>query len=199
MKKGMLLALSLTLSRVILGPLFVILTVYQKKLQISDVNLFLFMISILIYSELSDIFDGIVARKTNQVTDLGKILDPMADSVFRLSVFFSFTLSVVKLPIILVLLLFYRDTLVAAIRNLCAINGYALAARKSGKLKAIIQAITSFIIVICFGFYSYGRMDLELMQMIAKWSLGLCAAYALASGVEYYIANKKYIKKSVKI
>ena len=38
-------------------------------------------------SELSDAFDGYVARRMHQVTDLGKILDPMADSIYRISVF----------------------------------------------------------------------------------------------------------------
>lgn len=199
MKKGMKSALVLTLSRVILGPLFVLLNLYQSKLNITDQKLFWIMLMLLIYSELSDIFDGIIARKTNQVSDLGKLLDPMADSIFRLSVFFAFTQTKIGLSLILVLLLFYRDTLVSAIRNLCALNGYALAARTSGKIKAIVQAITSFIIVIAFGLFSYQKLSLETLQNFANYSLAVCAAYALASGVEYALANKKYVKLSLKV
>lgn len=199
MHRGMKVALALTISRVFLGPLFVSLNLYQKSLGLSDGYLFWLMLLILIYSELSDIFDGIIARKTNQVTDLGKLLDPMADSIFRLSVFFTFTLSVVQLPLLWVLMLFYRDSLVAAVRNLCAINGYALAARKSGKLKAIIQAITSFVIVICYGLYAYGHMSLSALSWNASIAIALCAIYALGSGIEYVLANLNYIKKSLKV
>jgi CDP-diacylglycerol---glycerol-3-phosphate 3-phosphatidyltransferase len=199
MRKGMFFALVLTLSRVLLGPAFVILNLYKGSFGFNNISLFWIMLGLLIYSELSDIFDGIIARRTNQVSDLGKLLDPMADSVFRLSVFFTFTQTEVALPLILVLLLFYRDTLVSAIRNLCALNGYALAARKSGKLKAIIQAITSFIIVIFYGLNSYGKVGLEVLQGVSKYSLALCALYALGSGFEYFLANKKYIKLSLKV
>lgn len=198
MQRGMKSALALTISRVFLGPLFVVINIYQPRLGLSDKSLFWIMLSILIYSELSDIFDGVIARKTNQVSDLGKLLDPMADSIFRLSVFFTFTHTLVSLPLLWVLTLFYRDALVAAVRNLCAIHGYALAARKSGKLKAIIQAITSFVIVFAFGFYSYQKIELQSLQKIGVISIALCALYALGSGLEYIMANKRYIKKSIK-
>lgn len=187
-------ALTLTLSRVFLGPLFVAVNLFQDKLGLSDINLFWLMIAILIYSELSDILDGVIARRSNQVTDLGKLLDPMADSMFRLSVFFTFTKTVIALPLLWVLALFYRDSLVGAVRNLCALNGHALAARKSGKLKAIIQGITSFVIVIVFGLYSYHKLHLEALQKISHYSIAVCALYALASGFEYIMANRKYLK-----
>lgn len=194
MSRGMKAALSLTLSRVFLGPLFVAVNLFQSRLSLSDISLFWIMLSILVYSELSDIFDGIIARKSNQVTDLGKLLDPMADSMFRLSVFFTFTQTAIHLPLLWVLLLFYRDSLVGAVRNLCALNGHALAARKSGKLKAIIQGVTSFVIVIVFGLYSYNKINLDSLQSISNYSIAVCALYALGSGIEYIFANKKFIK-----
>lgn len=194
MSRGLLSALTLTLSRVFLGPLFVAINLFQKRLELTNSTLFWIMLSILVYSELSDIFDGVVARRSNQVTDMGKLLDPMADSMFRLSVFFTFTQTVIELPLLWVLLLFYRDSLVGAVRNLCALNGHALGARKSGKLKAIIQGVTSFVIVIVFGLYSYGKVHLEMLQTIAQYSIALCALYALGSGVEYIMANRKFLQ-----
>lgn len=194
MSKGLKSALALTLSRVFLGPLFVAINLFQKKWEISNTAVFWMMLIILIYSELSDIFDGLIARYSNQVTDLGKLLDPMADSMFRLSVFFTFTQTVVQLPLLWVLLLFYRDSLVGAVRNLCALNGYALAARKSGKLKAIIQGVASFVIVIAYGFYSYHKIDLVFLQTVGHYCIAVCALYALGSGVEYILAHKKYLK-----
>lgn len=194
MSRGLISALTLTLSRVFLGPLFVAINLFQKRLGLSNTALFWLMLAILIYSELSDIFDGVVARRSNQVTDLGKLLDPMADSMFRLSVFFTFTQTIVELPLLWVLLLFYRDSLVGAVRNLCALNGHALGARKSGKLKAIIQGVTSFVIVIVFGLYTYGKLNLQSVQTISQYSIAICSIYALGSGVEYIMANRKFLQ-----
>lgn len=199
MRFGMGAALFLTLSRVFLGPAFVIIYLFQSSLELSDRGLFWAMLGILIFSELSDIFDGIVARWTHQVSDLGKLLDPMADSMFRLSVFFTFTHGVIALPLLWVLLLFYRDCVVAAVRNLCAINGYALGARTSGKIKAIIQAISAFIMVIGYGLYVYQQTSLQFLQTLSVWTIGICALYALLSGFEYVIANKRFIKLSLKV
>ncbi len=57
-------------------------------------------------SEFTDFIDGYLARKHLQVTDFGKIVDPMADSIFRLSVFLTFTLPPVNLPIWIIFLIF---------------------------------------------------------------------------------------------
>jgi len=199
MLSGMRSALILTMSRVFLGPIFVVLNLFQKEMGVSNIFLFWILLGILIFSELSDVFDGVIARRTNQVTDLGKLLDPMADSIFRMSVFFSFTQGVMALPLLWVLLLFYRDCLVGAIRNLCAVKGFALAARASGKIKAIVQAVSSFLIVVAFGYYAYGKVSLDFLNNFSHWVIGLCAVYALASGIEYVVANRNYIRSSIKI
>jgi len=147
------LALFLTLSRVILAPLVVLINLYPAFFGIGSKGVFWVMLGILIYAELSDVLDGIIARRLNQVTNLGKLLDPMADSIFRMSVFFSFVFSGPHLPLLWVLSLFYRGCLVSLLRNLGALKGLALAARVSGKIKAIVQAIASFLIVFAYLFF----------------------------------------------
>ena len=85
------LPLYLTLSRVLLGPVFMAVYLYYQEMGIPLVWLPFCLIFLAILSELSDLFDGFLARRHNKVTELGKILDPMADSIFRFSVFFAFT------------------------------------------------------------------------------------------------------------
>src|SRR5205085_953924 len=97
------------------------------------------LLALVIVAELTDLFDGMAARRRNQVTELGKILDPMADSIFRLSVFLAFTQGIVALPLWLVLLFFYRDSIISMLRTICALRGFTLAARFSGKVKAVVQ------------------------------------------------------------
>ncbi len=78
------LPLYLTLSRVLLGPVFMAVYLYYQEMGIPLVWLPFCLIFLAILSELSDLFDGFLARRHNKVTELGKILDPMADSIFRL-------------------------------------------------------------------------------------------------------------------
>ncbi|MBI3236146.1 MAG: CDP-alcohol phosphatidyltransferase family protein, partial [Chlamydiales bacterium] len=125
--------IALTLSRILLGPIFLLVYIYYQKIGVSLLWLPYLLLVLTAFSELSDVFDGWIARRQKKVTDLGKLLDPMADSIFHLSIFLSFTQGVIQLPVILVAIFFYRDTLIGTLRTLCALKGFALAARVSGK------------------------------------------------------------------
>ncbi|NGX47790.1 MAG: CDP-diacylglycerol--glycerol-3-phosphate 3-phosphatidyltransferase, partial [Chlamydiae bacterium] len=96
------LALFLTLGRIVLSPIFLLIYIYHVQLGISLLTLPFILIGLVVLAELTDLFDGMAARLRNQVTELGKLLDPMADSIFRLSVFLALTQGFVKLPLWLV-------------------------------------------------------------------------------------------------
>ncbi len=192
-------ALILTLSRILLGPIFLVVYLYSQDLDIRLAVLPYILLVLAGISELSDAFDGALARKQNKVTDLGKLLDPMADSIFRLSVLLAFTQGAIQLPLLLVCVFFYRDIIISTLRTLCALRGIALAARLSGKIKAVIQATVVFFILILMVPYSLGCLDLQLLQAISFYSVLTAAIYTLYSGAEYIFANRKYIKKAVGI
>ncbi len=97
--------------------------------------------------EISDILDGYVARKTNSVTDFGRYLDPVADSMSRLTVFLAF-LVVGLIPFWMYLIFLYRDLVVTLIRFICAKKGVVVSARPSGKIKAIIQGMASGFVMV---------------------------------------------------
>lgn len=190
-------ALLLTLSRILLGPLFLVVFLYYPAFGISLFWLPYILLLLAGLSELSDLFDGALARKHNKVTDLGKLLDPMADSIFRLSVLLAFTQGMIQLPLILVCIFFYRDTIISTLRTLCALRGFALAARLSGKIKAVIQAAVIFFILILMIPYSMGCLDVELLQAMSFYSVLISVIYTLYSGMEYVFANRKYIQKAL--
>lgn len=190
-------ALVLTLSRILLGPIFLLVYLYSQNLGI-DLTLFPYILLLLAgISELSDAFDGALARKQNKVTDLGKLLDPMADSIFRLSALLAFTQGVIQLPLLLVCIFFYRDTIISTLRALCALRGIALAARLSGKIKAVIQGTVVFFILILMIPYTLGYLEIHSLQVISFYSVLVAAIYTLYSGTEYIIANRNHIKKAV--
>jgi CDP-diacylglycerol--glycerol-3-phosphate 3-phosphatidyltransferase len=155
------------------------------------------LLALLIVSEFSDIFDGFLARKRNQVTDLGKVLDPMADSITHIALFLAFTQGFVQLPLLIVLVFLYRDFFISTLRTLCALRGVALAARFSGKVKAIMQAVVAFVIVVLMIPYVEGHLSQELFQFISLIAVSVAAAYTALSTIDYCYSNRAYIKKAV--
>ncbi len=154
------------------------------------------LLSILLLCELSDIFDGVAARRAKQVTNLGKILDPMADSIVRLSILLTFTQGIIKLPLLLVLVFVCRDAVISTLRTLCALNGTALAARWSGKVKAVLQAVAIFAILILMVPYSLGIIDLATLRTSSFYIVLLTAAYTVFSGIEYIYVHRSFIKQA---
>lgn len=190
-------ALILTLLRILLGPLFVVLYLYYDRMGFTLLSLPYVLLCLTLLSEVSDVFDGLLARRYNKVTDLGKLLDPMADSIFRLSVFLAFTQGVIQLPLLLVCIFFYRDIVISTLRALCGLRGFALAARLSGKIKAVIQAIIVFFILIMLIPYSLGYLELDLLRKLSVYAVSIGVIYTLYSGCEYILANKSYIQKAL--
>lgn len=186
----------LTLLRIILSPLFPILYLERQWLGISLIWLPYILLFLLIICETSDILDGMLARKRNEVTDLGKVLDPMADSITHISLFLTFTQDFVALPLLLVLVFFYRDLFVTTLRTLCALRGVALAARFSGKAKAVLQAVVAFLVILFMIPYSMELISLALFQQISLFFVSIAALYTAISIGDYIYANWIYIKKA---
>lgn len=184
-----------TFFRIFISPIFLLIYIAHQQLGINDVMLPYVLIFLLGMSEFSDAFDGYIARKTNQVTDLGKILDPMADSIYRISVFLTFTLEPIRVPMILIFVFIYRDSVISTLRTICALRGYTLAARMSGKIKAVIQAVACFSILGLMIPHSLGYISTEVLHKASTWIVGVAAAYAFLSGLEYLYANREYINK----
>lgn len=188
----------ITLSRVLLGPLFFLIYSQYGYFHIPFANVPYYLMALLAVSELTDLFDGILARKYQQVTDFGKIVDPMADSIFRISVFLTFTLPPVNLPIWIIFLILYRESIVSALRTVCALKGFALAARASGKIKAIIQGLVSLAILILLLLYTYDLISQGTLQLYSFYLAFIAALYTAFTGVEYLYVNRSYVARALK-
>jgi CDP-diacylglycerol--glycerol-3-phosphate 3-phosphatidyltransferase len=101
-------------------------------------------------AEATDLLDGIAARRGGGPTRLGGLLDPLCDSLSRLTMYFAVALAGwVALAVPLVML--GRDLVVAYVRTVRAYAGGATAARSSGKVKAIVQGLAILAIVALAG------------------------------------------------
>lgn len=185
----------ITFIRIFISPIFFLVYMEYESFGISFKILPYILLLLLAVSELSDAFDGYVARRTNQVSDLGKILDPMADSIYRISVFLTFTQGIIQLPMLLVFVFIYRDAVLSTLRTICALKGFALAASMSGKIKAVIQAVVAFFILILFAFYTADKITLQTLRLASIWSVAVACVYTLYSAVDYLWTNREYVKK----
>ncbi len=183
----------LTFFRVLVSPIFLFIYIEHVWLGISPHTLPYILLSLLIVSELSDAFDGFFARRYNQVTDLGKVLDPMADSIARISVFLAFTLDPIRVPMLLVFVILVRESAISTLRTVCALHGFALAAHKSGKIKAVIQAIAAFTIVGLMIPHSWGYISTETLHSLSSWMVGVAAFYTFLTGVYYIYHHRDHI------
>ena len=156
-------------------------------------------------SEISDILDGILARRWNQVSDFGKILDPYADSTFRLSCFFAFASQAHGkwIPIWMVMVLFYRDMLVTVIRAFGIERRIFVHARASGKIKAITQGVAIFITLSLAVIFGEESVAYETVSKgiegtaIAHTMMWVVTAMTVWSGLDYFIANRHLFAKDV--
>jgi CDP-diacylglycerol---glycerol-3-phosphate 3-phosphatidyltransferase len=126
----------LTWGRIFLAPVFFIL--YELAGTHSPVLLVGAWAAFIII-EVSDLLDGHFARLFKQESELGKVLDPFADSLSRLTYFIAFTGSGI-MPLWILLILVYRDISVAYIRVMTSTRNVMMSARTSGKLKAWLYA-----------------------------------------------------------
>ena len=129
----------LSVSRIILSPLVIFLYFYNSF--VTSILALIFLIAL----EITDALDGITARKFNLVSDLGKVLDPFADTVFHITMFTIF-LYEGSMPIWMFIISLYRDMFSMFIRILGGLRGFAVAAKFSGKLKTASRAAAVIII-----------------------------------------------------
>lgn len=133
-------------------------------------------------AEITDALDGILARRSGRVTDIGKVIDPMADSLYRALVFLSF-LAVGWMSVWLVAVIFARDIVVAYVRTLSQQLGVTMAARASGKFKAAVQAFAQFSTLVLYAAADWG-FDIPAME-ISTTLLIIAAIFTAYSGVDY--------------
>ena len=87
-----------------------------------------------IVSEITDLLDGLIARKRGEISDFGKLFDPFADTLTQITYFFCFVIDGI-LPSLLFLAVLYREFSILFVRNLMLRKGIALGARMGGKIK----------------------------------------------------------------
>ena len=151
-------------------------------------GLFIFFV----LASFTDFLDGYLARKNNQVTDLGKFLDPVADKllvnsmVIFLIVPASYAPGQMSWSLWCAILLVARDIIVDALRFIAAQKGVVIAANIFGKAKTVLEMIAVSLVLLNgwpFSYFdaSWGRFS------IANIFVYLCTLASVISGVVYMV------------
>lgn len=149
-------------------------------------------LALFIFASITDWLDGYLARRHNQITSLGKLLDPLADKILICTAFIGlFHFGLVSLW--MVVLIMSREFLVTGLRLIAAAQGVVLAAEKLGKHKMFSQVIT---LILGYGITSVHTLWVQentaiYWLYIAYHSfLGLTLAITLLSGIIYFWRNR---------
>ncbi len=177
----------LTLSRLALGPLF--LVVYLTGWRYATETAFLVAVAI----EATDVADGAVARKRKQVSDIGKLLDPLSDTISRLSYYIGFLVMGLA-PVWMIAILVYRDMVVAYLRVFSALTGTAMGRRTSGKWKGILQGAVA-LTVLALQIVDIHIVGVPYLRSIVFWLLVGVVAYTGLTLIEYLHGNRNLLKE----
>ncbi|MFN3535027.1 MAG: CDP-diacylglycerol--glycerol-3-phosphate 3-phosphatidyltransferase [Desulfatiglandales bacterium] len=157
----------LSLSRVFFIPAILILLSMGGRYDLLASLLFLL-------AAFTDLADGLVARKFNSITPLGKLLDPLAD---KLLVCLSLIMLVHlrRAPAWIVVLIVARELIVTGIRAEGRERGKIIGARTSGKLKAVIQYLAIFCLCIWKGIQG---IPFDMLGRILLWAALFLTLYS---------------------
>ncbi|VAV89374.1 CDP-diacylglycerol--glycerol-3-phosphate 3-phosphatidyltransferase [hydrothermal vent metagenome] len=134
------------------------------------------LVLLAVLGELTDLADGFLARKFNMSSQLGAALDPLCDSLYRLTVFLGFA-AAGWIPLWMVLPFAFRDIIVSYARIAAASRGVSVGARWSGKAKAVVQGVAQIAVLVLFAF--------GLLGSWASWLVGAAIIMTLISLVDY--------------
>lgn len=186
----------LTIARMIITPVFLAVLLWESLPH-------RFLIATIIYSiaAITDAIDGKLARKNNQITNFGKLLDPIADKVLTTSALLAFmVMDLCNIWIVMIVLT--REFAVASIRMIAAANGVVIPANFWGKLKTVSQ-MTFTIVIMLLGevqvlLQTYAAdfaatLPDNLLSMISNGLLWITAILTVISGAIYIKDSKNVI------
>lgn len=191
----------LTMFRIVLVPVLALVWLFPYaefnisfiSFEIGNTSLSLLNIIVLLIfaiASFTDFLDGNIARKNNLVTTFGKFADPIAD---KLLVNVTLMIMVTKgmIPVVPVILMLARDTIVDGCRMIAAQNGVVVAAGILGKLKTVLQMICIILVLL-------NNLPFELFYIpVSDIILWFATIISLASGYSYFMQLKEYIFESI--
>lgn len=178
----------ITIVRLVMIPLLLVSYCLQPLYE------YLFIVTALLFilASMTDYLDGHIARKYNMVSDLGKLLDPIADKVLVAAALFividgNYIPEIMYIELICTVIIIAREFMIGVLRQVAALKGVALAADKLGKIKT---ASTMFALTFLLCSKHSGTV-FEIFRYIGTALFLIATIVTVVSGVNYLVRNKQ--------
>ncbi|PJI10165.1 MULTISPECIES: CDP-diacylglycerol--glycerol-3-phosphate 3-phosphatidyltransferase [Clostridium] len=194
------LANKLTLMRIFLVPIFLIFIVVRQIPFGRSIATCIFIIA-----AITDKLDGYIARSRNQITNFGKIMDPLADKLLVSSALIALVEFHV-IPAWIAIVIIAREFAVTGLRSVAVSEGIVIASSWWGKIKTVFQIIAivfALLYINCRKNYDFRRvMDqisyfrihatgvVKFLRYSTDIALGIALIVTIISGIDYFIKNK---------
>ena len=172
---------TLTLFRILAVPLVVILLLVPNRLTCFLAAL-LFSIA-----AITDYFDGYLARQKGMVSNLGKVMDPVADKLLVSSTFIMLA-SLNWVPAWVVCIIVGRELAVTGLRNLIAHHQEDVSASNLGKYKTGFQIAAAIPLLLHYRFLWLN------VQVIGTFFLWGALVFTLWSGIDYFVRYRRLLQ-----
>ncbi len=196
---SMTLPTKITIVRLIMIPLILVCYCLQTLYK----YLFIITAVLFIIASMTDYLDGHIARKYNMVSDLGKLLDPIADKVLVAAGLFilvdgNYIPEIPYMELICSVVIIAREFMIGVLRQVAALKGVALAADKLGKIKT---ATTMFglTFLLCS---ANDALVFKIIRYIGIVFFLLATLFTVISGINYIVKNSQLLlgeKQEVKV
>lgn len=197
---GMNLPNKLTVSRVVMIPVFIAL------FYINFTGHYFAALAVFCVASLTDLLDGKIARKYGLVTNLGKFLDPIADKVLVLSALIvmltrpvlfcnglgNWALTVAGCGVAVILA---REIIVSGFRMVAAGCGTVIPADVYGKYKTATQDIAVIGILAGAGISEFAQFAGQIVNYIGLAFFAVSIILTVISGINYLVKNREILKK----
>ncbi len=144
-------------------------------------------VAIFLIAAATDWLDGYLARKHDQITDLGTLLDPIADKLLTVSAF----IALVELdvaPAWMIVVIVGREFAVSGMRSIAAARGVVIAASNWGKVKTGSQVVAITLLILDHSFERW--FQLGNLGVIALWGVLLLSLFSMA---HYFVSFSKQV------
>lgn len=179
------LANKLTLARIILVPIFMLI------LLIKIPHGKYIAAGIFIIAASTDGLDGYIARKRNQITKLGKFMDPLADKLLVSAALISLV-EMGEVAAWVAVTIIGREFAVSGLRSIAAAEGVIISASKLGKWKTVTQIVA--ISALFLGDYPFSEWGIPF----GMYAMSLAVIFTIWSGLDYFIKAKPLLKAGAK-
>jgi CDP-diacylglycerol--glycerol-3-phosphate 3-phosphatidyltransferase len=138
---------ALTLSRIFVVPFLVVVLLTPFSENWLGVPRHILGVTIFLAAALTDYLDGRIARRRDQVSRLGKLLDPIADKLLISAALISLVENQLA-PAWAVVIIIGREFAVSGLRSIAAADGVVIAASRMGKFKMLAQVVTVALLIV---------------------------------------------------